>query len=196
MSSRWLVVVVLDVKDLDVEVEVVIACARCLSCFSMFLLDALLLVLLLLLVVEELLDLLVRFFVVLEVVYLLCMHCCPASFVWLFCGVSDVLVRIIEVLCSEFKDVEVVNLPLFDVQFNDSIVARLSLQDWRCHTLGVDVCRVVVIVRGNSLDVDEASRLDVLHKEVAQCDVLGALVEPKPVAETQCRCAVGEDVDR
>ena len=39
----------------------------------------------------------------------------------------------------------------------------------------------------HSLDVDEASGLDVLDKEeVAQGDVLRALVESKLVAETQC----------
>ena len=66
-------------------------------------------------------------------------------------GVAAVLVRIIEVLRSEFKDVEVVDLPLFDVQFNDSVVTKMSLQDRRCDTLGVDVCRIVV--GGNPLDV-------------------------------------------
>ena len=121
----------------------------------------------------------------------MCIHCCPASVVVVPWCIADVFVRIIEVLRSEFKDVEVVDLPLFDVQFNDSVVAKMSLQDWRCDTLGVDVCKVVV--GGNSLDVHEAG-LDVSAQEVAQGDVLGALVEPKLVAEAECRCAVGKDV--
>ena len=89
---------------------------------------------------------------------------------------------------------EVVDLPLFDVQFNDFVVAKMLLQDKRCDTLGVDVCWIVV--GGTSLDVHKPSSLDVLHKEVAQSDVLGALVEPKLVAEAECRCAVGGDVNR
>ena len=43
---------------------------------------------------------------------------------------------------------EVVDLPLFDVQFNE------------------------IVVGGASLDVHKASSLDVLHEEVSQGDVL------------------------
>ena len=39
----------------------------------------------------------------------------------LFLGVANVFIWIIEVLRSEFEDVEVVDFPLFDVQFNDSV---------------------------------------------------------------------------
>ena len=112
----------------------------------------------------------------------------------MFLSVVDVFVRIIEILHSEFKDVEAVDLLLCDVQFNDSIVAKMSLQDRRCDTLGVDVDWIVV--GRNSLDVHKPSSLGVLHKEVAQSDVLGALVEPKLVAEGECICAVGADVNR
>ena len=63
----------------------------------------------------------------------------------LFFCVLDVFVRRdIEVLLSELEDVEVVDLPLFDVQFNDAVVTKMSLQNWRCNTLGVDVRRIVV----------------------------------------------------
>ena len=76
-----------------------------------------------------------------------------------------------------------------------SLVCSLScvedvIQHWRCSTLGVDVSWVVVGC--NSLDVHKACGLDVLHKEGAQHDGFGALVEPKPVAEAECRCAVGK----
>ena len=79
------------------------------------------------------------------------------------------------------------------MQFNASAVGKRSLQDGRCDALGVDVSWIVV--GSNSLDVDEACGLDVLHKEVAQGDVLKAFVQPKLVAEAECRCAVGEDVN-
>ena len=67
------------------------------------------------------------------------------------------------------------------MQLNDSVVAKMSLQDRRCNTFGIDVCWIVV--RCDSLDVEKACGLDVLHEEVAQSDVLGLLVEPKLVAE-------------
>ena len=79
-------------------------------------------------------------------------------------------------------------------QFSDSVVSKMSLQHWRRDALGVDVCWVVVGC--DLLDVDEAGGPDVLHKEVAQSDVLRALVQPKFVAEAERRCAVGEDVNR
>ena len=47
----------------------------------------------------------------------------------MFLGVADFFLRIIEVLRSELEDVEVVNLLLFDVQLNDAIVTKMSLQD-------------------------------------------------------------------
>ena len=97
----------------------------------------------------------------------------------------DVFVRRdIEVLLSELQDVEVVDLPLFDVQFNDAVVTKMSFQNWRCDALGVDVSRVVV--RCHSLDVHKACSLDVLHEEVSQRDVLRPLVEAELVAEIEC----------
>ena len=59
-----------------------------------------------------------------------------------------------EVLLSELQDVEVVDPPLFNVQFKDAVVTKMSFQDWRCDALGVDVIRVVV--RCHSLDVRKA----------------------------------------
>ena len=48
----------------------------------------------------------------------------------LFFGALDVFVRRdIEVLLSELQDVEVVDLPLFDVQFNDAVVTKMSFQN-------------------------------------------------------------------
>ena len=78
---------------------------------------------------------------------------------------------------------EVVDLPLFDVQLGDAVVTKMSFQNWRCDTLGVDVCRIVVGC--NPLDVHKPSSLDVLHKEVSQRDVLGPFVEAKLVAEIE-----------
>ena len=46
----------------------------------------------------------------------------------------------------------------FDVQFNDTVVTKMSLQNWRCDTLGVDVRRIVV--RCSPLDVRKPSSLD------------------------------------
>ena len=43
---------------------------------------------------------------------------------------------------------------------------------------------------------DKACSLDVLHEEVSRRDVLRPLVEAELVAEAECRCAVGEDVNR
>ena len=48
----------------------------------------------------------------------------------LFSGVLDVFVqRDTEVLLSELQDVEVVDLPLFDVQFNYAVVTKMSFLD-------------------------------------------------------------------
>ena len=47
----------------------------------------------------------------------------------LFLCVFDVFVRR-EVLLSELQDVEIVDHPLFDVQFIDAIATKMSLQDW------------------------------------------------------------------
>ena len=78
----------------------------------------------------------------------------------LFSCVLDVFVgRNIEVLLSELQNVEVVDLPLFDVQFNEAIVTKMSFQDWKCDALGVDVSWVVV--RCHPLDVHKACSLDV-----------------------------------
>ena len=57
----------------------------------------------------------------------------------------EVIIRITDALHSELKDVE--DLPLFDVQLNESVVTKMSF---------------------HSLDVDEACGVDVLHKGVAQ----------------------------
>ena len=155
-------------------------------CFTTFTLDVQLLVVLLLLLVVQLFQLLVNlllyskslFFGVLVVVF---------QSLLLFSCVLDVFVRRrFEVLLSEFQDVEVVDLPLFDVQFNEAVVTKMSFQNWRCDTLGlgVDVCRIVV--RCRSLDVHKACSLDVLHEEVSQSDVLRPFVESELVAETEC----------
>ena len=112
----------------------------------------------------------------------------------LFLVVADVIIRVIDVLRSELEDVKVVDLALFDVQLNDSIVAKMLFQHLRCDTLGVDVGRIVV--RRCSLDVDKACGLDILREEAAQSDVLRSLVEAKLVAEAQGRCAVREDANR
>ena len=48
-------------------------------------------------------------------------------------------------------------------------VTKMSLQDWRCDTLGVDVGGIVVW--GNPLNVRKTCSLDVLHKEVAQSEL-------------------------
>ena len=61
----------------------------------------------------------------------------------------------------------------------------------RCLSNTGDVTRLV----SHSLDVHEAGGLDNLRKEVAQGDVLGALVEPKFVAKAERRCAVCKDVN-
>ena len=103
----------------------------------------------------------------------------------LFCGVLDVFVRRhIEALLSELQDLEVVYLPLFDVQFNDAVVTKMSFQNRRCNALGVDVSWIVV--RCHSLDVPKACSLDVLHEEVSQSDVLRPFVEAELVAEAEC----------
>ena len=97
-------------------------------CFTTFVLEVqLLVVLLLLLIVEELFHLLLvnlllylklLFFGVLTVVF--------QSLLLFFCAL-DVFVRSdVEVLLSEFQDVEVVDLPHFDVQFNDAVVTKMS----------------------------------------------------------------------
>ena len=99
-----------------------------------------------------------------------------------------------DVLCSELEDVEVVISTSSMCSSNDSVVTKMSLQRLRCDAFGVDVRGIVV--RCHSLDVDEACGLYVLRKEVAQSDVLRALVESKLIAETQCRCTISEDVDR
>ena len=65
---------------------------------------------------------------------------------------------------------ELADIPLFDVQFNDAFVTKMSLQNWCGDTLGVDVCRI--IVRCHSLDVHKSCSLDVLHEEVSQRNVL------------------------
>ena len=63
----------------------------------------------------------------------------------LFFCVLDFFIRChIEVLLSKFKDVEVADLPLFDVQFNDAVLTKMSFQNWQCHTFGVDVSWTVV----------------------------------------------------
>ena len=51
-------------------------------------------------------------------------------------------------------------------------------------------------MRCDSLDVDKACGLDVLHKEVAQRKCLERLLKPKFVDKVECRCAVGKDVNR
>ena len=78
---------------------------------------------------------------------------------------------------------EVVDLPLFDVQFIETLVTKMSFLNRRCDALGVDVCRIVV--RCHSLDVRKACSLDVLHEEVSQRDVLRPFVEAELVAETE-----------
>ena len=78
---------------------------------------------------------------------------------------------------------EVVDLPLFDVQFNEAVVTKMSLQNWRCDALGVDVSWIVV--RCHSLDVHKACSLDVLHEEVSQSDVLRPFVEAELVAKAK-----------
>ena len=130
-------------------------------CFTTFLLEVqLLVVLLLLLVVEELFHLLVDLLLYLKSLFsgvlTVVLH------LLLFFCVLDIFVRRdIEVLLSELQDVEVVDHPLFDVQFNDASVTKMSFQ--RCDAIGVDVCRIVV--RCHSLDVHKACSLDVLHEE-------------------------------
>ena len=47
-----------------------------------------------------------------------------------FCVFYVFIQRDVEVLLSELLDVEVVDLPLFDVQFNDAVVTKMSLQNW------------------------------------------------------------------
>ena len=97
-------------------------CSLC--CFSTFVLEVQLLVALLLLLVEvELFHLLAKLLLYSKSLFLV-------LFLLLFLVVLDVFVRIIEVLLSELKDVEVVDLPLFDVQFNDAVVTKMSLQNW------------------------------------------------------------------
>ena len=103
----------------------------------------------------------------------------------LFLCALDVSVgRDVEVLLSELQDVEIVDLPLFDVQLNDAVGTKMSFQDWRCDARGVDVCRVVV--RCRSLDVRKACSLDVLNEEISQSDVLRPFVEAELVAEAEC----------
>ena len=102
----------------------------------------------------------------------------------LFFCILDVFVRRdVEVLLSELQDVEVVDLPLFDVPFIDAVVTKMSFQNRRCNALGVDVCRIVV--RCRSLDAHKTCSLDVLHEEVSQRDVLRLFAETELVAEAK-----------
>ena len=77
-------------------------------------------------------------------------------------------------LCSELEDVEVVNLPLCDVQLNDSIVSKMSFQHRRCDILGIDVRWIVDVPRWMlTRPVAWMS-----CTKVVQGDVLRALVQP------------------
>ena len=99
-------------------------------CFTTFVLEVqLLVILLLLLVVEELFHLLVDLLLYSKSLFpgvlIVVLH--PLL---LFFRVLDVFVqRDIEVLLSELQDVEVVDLPLFDVQFSDAVVTKMSFQE-------------------------------------------------------------------
>ena len=106
------------------------------------------------------------------------------SLLLFFCVLDVFVQRDIEVLLSEFQDVEVVDLPLFDAQFNETVVTKMSFQNCRCDALGVDVGWIVV--RCHSLDGHKACSLDVLHEEVSQRDALRPFVEAKLVAEAEC----------
>ena len=155
-----------------------------LRCFLTCSFDALLLILLLLLLVDDVIEQLSN----LSSEFLMCKQL-------LFFGAHKVIIRIIDALRTMLNNVEVVDPPSFGVRLNDSVVTKMLLQLFqhlRCDTVGEDV-RGIVVGR-HSLDVDKACGLDVLDKEVAQGDALRAIVESKLVAETLCRCSVGEDV--
>ena len=146
-----------------------------------FALDVLLLVVLLLLLVVQLFQLFADLLLYSKSLFLSVLVVVLHSMLLLF-GVLDVFVRrIIEVLLSELQDVEVVDLLLFDVQFNDAVVTKMSFQNRCCDALGVDVSWVDV--RCHPLDVHKACSLDVMHKEVSQRDVLLPLVEAELIAE-------------
>ena len=94
-----------------------------------FALDVQLLVVLLLLLVVQLFQLFANLLLYSKSLFLSVLVVVLHSML-LFFGVLDVFVRrYIEVLLSEFQDVEVVDLPLFDVQFNETIVTKMSLQN-------------------------------------------------------------------
>ena len=150
----------------------------------MFALDVHLLVVLLLLLVVQLFELSANLLLCSKSLFLSVVVVVLHS-MSLFCGVLDVFVRRhIEVPLSELQDVEVVDLPVFDVQFNGAVVTKMSLQNRWCDALGVDVSWIVV--RCHPLDVHKACSLDVLHEEVSQSDVLRPFVEAKLVAEAEC----------
>ena len=157
-------------------------CLTC--CFTTFLLDAQLLVVLLPLVVEELVHLLVDLLLYSKPLFFGVLTAILRSLLLFFCVLGVFVRRDVEVLLSKLQDVEVVDLPLFDVQFNDVVVTKMAFQDRRCDALGVDVCRIVV--RCHSLDVHKACSLNMLNKEVSQSDVLRPFIEAELVAETEC----------
>ena len=131
-------------------------CSMC--CFTTFVLEVELLVLFLLLLVEVVLFHLLVYFCCTKSLFSCISIAVFYSSVLFFCVLNVFVQRDIEVLLNELKDVEVVDISLFDGQFNDAIVTKMSFQNLRCDTLGVDVCRIVV--RSHSLDVHKPSSLD------------------------------------
>ena len=92
-------------------------------------LEVQLLVVLLLLVVEKLFHLLVDLSLCSKSLFSGVLTVVLHSLLLFFC-VLDVFVRRgIAVLLSELQDVKVVDLRLFDVQFNDAIVTKMSFQN-------------------------------------------------------------------
>ena len=145
------------------------------GCFTTFVLDVQLLFVLLL-VVEELFHLLVDLLFYSKSLFSGVLAAVLHPLLLFFC-VFDVFVRRdVEVLLSELQDVEVADLPFFDVQFNDAVVTKMSFQNWRCDTLGVDVCRIVV--RCHSLDVHKSCSLGVLHEEASRAMCSDRLLRP------------------
>ena len=140
-------------------------------CFATFVLEVqLLVVLLLLLVGVELFYLLVDLLLCSKSLFSGVLTIVLHSLLFFFC-VLDVFVRCdIEVLLSELQDVEVVDLPLFDVQFNDAVVTKMSFQNRRCDALGVNFCRIVV--RCHSLDVHKACSVDERYLSAMCFDLL------------------------
>ena len=104
-------------------------CLMC--CFTTFALEVQLLfvLLLLLLVVEELFHLLANLLLYSKSLFFAVLIAVLHSLLLFFCVLDVFVRRSVEVLLSELQDVEVVDLPLFDVQFNDTVVTKMSFQN-------------------------------------------------------------------